>query len=147
MSGITYQSLRDRILTAIEAPRGTTPGMVDGIVIESQTVPFWKLFNRDPAGGGAGDDGDFGTSILDLRVTRLASGWGTLGGIAIGVMIGLPAGVPGLLAGALFGALLGSLIGIGLIVGLAAGAARLGATWTLVLAAAAVLWLTWLMLQ
>ena len=68
-------------------------------------------------------------SVLDLRTTRLFSGWGGLLGLITGVFLGRSGGIAGAIAGGVLGMFLGSLCAILGLALFASMVARLGAIW------------------
>jgi len=143
MSSVTYESLRELIRSLPDASEAADePGTNETLV--PRAARFGHIFGM---GGSGAHTADPGTTIFDLELTRLASGWGGIVGCVIGALLGSVGGVPGVIAGILLGALMGSLVAVFALIGFAAGVARIGATWTLALSAAALLLVTWTLAQ
>jgi hypothetical protein len=134
MSGLSYDSLRERIRVALDASGDEA---ADEAPLTSRPERFGNLFGSDPAAAPSGE------SVLDLRSTRLISGWGAIAGLVVGAFLGGSGGVPGVLAGAMLGTLVGSLTAISLLVAVAGGVATIGVPWTLVMSAALLILISW----
>lgn len=101
-------------------------------------ISFVNLFGGPrPAPTGAADGAyDAGPDLLELRLVRLASGWGGLVGLALGIVLGAAGGLSGVVLGAAAGLLAGSMLGVLALSLLAGAVARLGVAWGLGLAVA-----------
>jgi hypothetical protein len=87
--------------------------------------------------GETGESGsEPGVSVLDLRTTRLCSGWGGLLGLIAGAVLGRGGGVAAMVAAAALGTFVGSLGAISGLALFASMVARLGAIWAVVVSLA-----------
>lgn len=136
MSGLSYDGLRERIRLAVDASSDGDRA-ADEPPLTSRPERFGALFGSDPTAAPIGE------SVLDLRSTRLISGWGGIAGLVLGSFLGGAGGVPGILAGAMLGTMIGSLTAISLLVAVAGGVATIGVPWTLVMSATLLILLSW----
>lgn len=131
MSGISYESILQTIRNAPFVGAAADDPAVAPATASARMEDLFRAAPADSAETAPVRD-ELPPPLFDLRLARLASGWGGLVGLAAGAWAGSTSGLVGFVLGIAAGCLMGSLAGIAVLGLFAAMTHRLGPGWALI---------------